>query len=213
MLRLRRVARLCSSTLSDTANRLRDGRNGNPTAVPHFRSGRRSLICVRLTNKGKVGVQRGRETAGVPSFLPTAVGTASLPPSADGESPAEVQRKTLRPLGANALTQFESPAQPVQKRSRPVRANPPAAVRVPHSAGAEKEPPCQGEHADAVRAPHSAGAEKGAAPLGRTRQRQFECPAHPVQKRSRPVRANTLMRFEYPAGAVQKKFLENFQKS
>ena len=29
----------------------------------------------------------GRKTAGCPSFLPTAVGTASLPPSADGESP------------------------------------------------------------------------------------------------------------------------------
>ena len=78
-----------------------------------------------------------------------------------GESHAEVQRKTLRP----------------------VRANPPAAVRVPRSAGAgegaaplgrtrlrqfvcpgppvqEKEPPRQGEPADAVRAPRSAGAEK-----------------------------------------------------
>ncbi len=29
-----------------------------------------SVICARLSNKGKVGVQRGRETAGVPSFLP-----------------------------------------------------------------------------------------------------------------------------------------------
>ena len=60
-----------------------------------------------------------------------------LPPSADGESPAEVQRKTLRPLGAN----------------------PPAAVRVPRSADAEKEPPRQGEHANAVRAPRWVGAE------------------------------------------------------
>ena len=60
-----------------------------------------------------------------------------LPPSADGESPAEVQRKTLRPLGAN----------------------PPAAVRVPRSADAEKEPPRQGEHANAVRVPRWVGAE------------------------------------------------------
>ena len=96
-----------------------------------------SAICAGLESKGKVGVQRGRETAGVPSFLPTAVGTASLPPSADGESPAEVQRKTLRPE----------------------RANPPAAVRVPRLSGAEKEPPRQGEHADAVRAPRWVGAE------------------------------------------------------
>ena len=74
-------------------------------------------------------------------FAPAA-GAATLPPSADGESPAEVQRKTLRP----------------------VRANPPAAVRVPRSAGAEKEPPVRGEHADAVRVPRSAGAEKRSPP-------------------------------------------------
>ena len=48
-------------------------------------------------------------------FAPAA-GRGTFPPSADGESPAEVQRKTLRPE----------------------RANTPAAVRVPRSAGAEK---------------------------------------------------------------------------
>ena len=67
-----------------------------------------------------------------------AAGAATLPPSADGESPAEVQRKT----------------------SRPERANPPAAVRAPRWVGAEKEPPRQGEHANAVRVPRSPGAEK-----------------------------------------------------
>ena len=105
-----------------------------------------SAICARLGSKGKVGVQRGRKTAGCPSFLPTAVGTASSPPRGAARSrrpqtanpPAEVQRKTLRPE----------------------RANPPAAVRVPRTIGAEKEPPRQGEHANAVRAPRSAGAEK-----------------------------------------------------
>ena len=74
-------------------------------------------------------------------------------------TPAEVQRKTLRPERANTLTQFAHPSFPVQKRSRPERANPPAAVRVPRLSGAEKEPPRQGEHADAVRVPRSAGAE------------------------------------------------------
>ena len=48
-----------------------------------------------------------------------AAGAATLPPSADGESPAEVQRKP----------------------SRPERANPPAAVRAPRFSGAEKAPP------------------------------------------------------------------------
>ena len=55
-------------------------------------------------------------------FAPAA-GRGTLPPSADGESPAEVQRKTPRPERANPLTQFVCPGQPVQKRSRPVRAN------------------------------------------------------------------------------------------
>ena len=85
-----------------------------------FRSGHMSAICARLGSKGKVGVQRGRKTAGCPSFLPPAAGAATLPPSADGESPAEVQRKTSRPLGANTLTQFACPAGSVQKRSRPL---------------------------------------------------------------------------------------------
>ena len=56
-------------------------------------------------------------------FAPAAE-RGTLPPSADGESPAEVQRKTSRPSRANTLTQFEHPGQPVQKRSRTVRANP-----------------------------------------------------------------------------------------
>ena len=52
-----------------------------------------------------------------------AAGRGTLPPSADGESPAEVQRKTSRPERANTLTQFEYPAGSVQKRSRPEGAN------------------------------------------------------------------------------------------
>ena len=141
-----------------------------------------SAICARLGNKGKVGVQRGRKTAGCPSFLPPPRGAARSRRSG-GESPAEVQRKTLRPVRANPLTQFEYPTQPVQKRSRPVRANPMTQFEHPaqpvqkrsRPLGAntltqfvcpgppvqEKEPPRQGEPADAVRAPRSAGAGKG----------------------------------------------------
>ena len=52
-----------------------------------------------------------------PFLFAPAAGRGTFPPSADGESPAEVQRKTLRPE----------------------RANTPAAVRVPRSAGAEKD--------------------------------------------------------------------------
>ena len=46
-----------------------------------------------------------------------------LCPRRVGALPAEVQRKTSRPLGTNTLTQFASPGQPVQKRSRPLGAN------------------------------------------------------------------------------------------
>ena len=114
MSRLRRQNRLCSSTVSDTANRLlkrTDSEGSSSVAekkssvVPLFRSGRRSLICARLRNKGKVGVQRGRETAGVPSFLPLRRGPHS-PALRRAQLPAEVQRKTSRPSGANTLAQF-----------------------------------------------------------------------------------------------------------
>ena len=126
-----------------------------------------SVICARLGSKGKVGVQRGRETAGVPSFLPTAVGTASSPRRARHAPavrrrripPAEVQRKTSRPLGANTLTQFAYPGFPVQEKEPPRQGEHADAVRAPRLSGAEKEPPCQGEHARAVRVPRSAGAE------------------------------------------------------
>ena len=94
------------------------------SVVPHFRSGRRSPIFAGLTNKGKVGVQRGRETVGVPSFLPPRGGRRSLPALRRVQLPAEVQRKNSRPLGANRLRQFVSPGQPVLKNCRPSGANP-----------------------------------------------------------------------------------------
>ncbi len=120
---LRRVARMCSSTLSDPANRLlkRTDSEGSSSvaekkssAVPLFRCGHMSAICARLTNKGKVGVQRGRETAGVPSFL-SPPRMRQSPALRRAHFPAEVQRKTLRPLGRTAC-----------------------AVQIPRSAGAEK---------------------------------------------------------------------------
>ena len=159
----RKVAGLCSSNVSDTANKSRKTRKKKSSAVPPFRSGHMSAICARLTDKGKVGVQRGRETAGVPSFLPSAAGAATFPPSADGESPAEVQRKTSRPLGANTLTQFACPGQPVQeKKSRPVRANTLTQFAHPGQPVQEKEPPRQGELAcGSSRAPVSRCRKKG----------------------------------------------------
>ena len=41
-----------------TANISRNKRNDNPTAVSYFRSGRRSLVCARLSNKGRWSPKR-----------------------------------------------------------------------------------------------------------------------------------------------------------
>ena len=132
-----------------------------------------SVICARLGSKGKVGVQRGRETVGVPSFLPSAVGTAPSPRSAERSSPLRFSEKLPARQGRTRLRQFVCPAQPMQKRSRPSGANPPAAVRVPRSAGAGK----------------------GAARQGRTRLRQFVCPGHLVPRKEKHRRiASTVLK-------------------
>ena len=132
-----------------------------------------SAICARLESKGKVGVQRGRETVGVPSFLPPRRApqrprrpqTANPPLKFSGKLPARQGRTRLR--------QFECPAGSVQKRSRPSGANPPAAVRMPRSAGAAK----------------------GTARQGRTRLRQFVCPGHLVQRKEKHRRiASTVLK-------------------
>ena len=58
MSRLRRINRMCSSNVSDTANRLRKTRKKKSSAVPLFRSGHMSAICARLS-KGKGRFTRG----------------------------------------------------------------------------------------------------------------------------------------------------------
>ena len=138
------------------------------------------------------------------------MGTASPPPRGAARSrrpqaanpPAEIQRKTFRPLGANTLTQFVHPGQPVRTRSRPLGANTPAAVRAPRLSGAEKEPPGKGEPANAVRAPRLSGAEKeppvrgepacgsSSAPLGRCRKSGKSRKNFPARKGSKNARSH-----------------------
>ena len=131
---------MCSRTVSDPANRLlkRTDSEGSSSvaekkssAVLLFRSGHMLAICAGLSSKGKAGVQRGRKTAGCPSFLPTAVGTASPPRRAPRRSrrpqtanpPLRFSEKLPARKGRTRLRQFAHPGFPVQKRSRPVRAN------------------------------------------------------------------------------------------
>ena len=60
MPRLRRPSDMCSSNVSDPANRLRKIRKKKSSAVPLFRSGHMSAICARLS-KGKGRFTRGRK--------------------------------------------------------------------------------------------------------------------------------------------------------
>ena len=99
----------------------RHGRK-NPLPYPFSqRSHVGNLRQIRKQGKGRSSKRKGNRRC--PFLFAPAAGRGTSPPSADGESPAEVQRKTPRPSGANTLTQFVCPGFPVQKRSRPVRAN------------------------------------------------------------------------------------------
>ena len=128
MSRLRRINRMCSSNVSDTANRLRKTRKKKSSAVPLFRSGHMSAICARLS-KGK-----GRFTRGWKPQVSTL-----LCPRRVGALPAEAQRKTSRPERTNTLTQFEYPAQPVQRKEPPRQGEPPARFSSPAQPVQKKE--------------------------------------------------------------------------
>ena len=164
---------MCSSTLFVSCEQVAKDTVEKILCRTQFRSGRMSVICARLGSKGKVGVQRGRETAGVPSFLPTAVGTASSPPRA--------RRRSRRPQTANP------PAEVQRKTPRPSGANPPAAVRVPRSAGAEKEPPVRGEPACGSSCAPVSRCSKRSRPSGANPPAAVRVPWSPcVEKRKAP---------------------------
>ena len=154
MPRLRRVAGLCSSTLSDTANRLRKTRKKKSSVVPPVsqRSHVGNLRQIRKQGKGRSS--KRKENRRLSFLFAPAAGAATLPPSADGESPAEVQRKTPRPLGANPLTQFVCPGQPVQRKEPPVRANTLTQFAHPARPVLKKLPPGQGEPPARFRCPN-----------------------------------------------------------
>ena len=68
-----------------------------------------SAICARLS-KGKVGVQRGRETAGVPSFLPPPRGEAHSRRPQTANPPLRFSEKLPARQGRTRLRQFVCPA-------------------------------------------------------------------------------------------------------
>ena len=137
---LRRVNRMCSRTVSGTANMSGYGSTlCSPTVEKllcrsPFRSGHMSVSCARPSQK-EVGVKR----------VETLVSTLLPPPRGAARSrrrrrrtPAEVQRKTHRPLGANRLRGSCAPDNRCRKRCCPDRAYC-CATRVPSILCAEKE--------------------------------------------------------------------------
>ena len=133
---------------------------GRKNPLPFPFSQRSHVGNLRQTIQGKGVIHKRVETAGVyPLVRPR--GVSALP--------AEVQRKTLRPSGANPPAAVRVPRWVgAEKECRPDRANTLTQFAYPAGSVQRKVPPGQGEHANAVRAPRSAGAEKAAAPFGRT---------------------------------------------
>ena len=126
------ATRVCCACKDETAGvavmyltlRISRERHGRKNPLPFPFSKRSHVGNLRQTIQGKGRSSKRKENRRLSFLFAPAVGAATLPPSADGESPAEVQRKTLRPLGAN----------------------PPAAVRVPQSSGAGKRSRPDGSH-------------------------------------------------------------------
>ena len=131
MLCLHRVARMCSRTISGTAYRFRHGSTlCSPTVEKilcrSLFSQRSHVGNLRQTIQGKGVKIRGWKPQ-VSTLLCARAASAHSPPRGAARSrrpqtanpPAEVQRKTPRPLGANTLTQFAHPAQPVQRKRLP----------------------------------------------------------------------------------------------
>ena len=110
--------------------------------------------------RGKWVVHKRVETSGVYPLVPAA-GRGDVPALRRAQLPAEIQRKTSRPSGANT----------------------PAAVRVPRSAGAEKgAAPLGRTRLRQFEYPAQPVLKKAAAQKGRTRLRQFGHPSQPVLK-------------------------------
>ena len=142
-------------------------KHGRKNPLPYPISERSHVGNLRQIRKqGKGRSSKRKENRRLSFLFAPAAGAATLPPSADGESLAEVQRKTPCPSGSN----------------------PPAAVRVLRSADAEKELPVRGEPACGSSCAPVSRCRKGAARQGRTRLRQFVCPGQPAQQKEPPVR-------------------------
>ncbi len=179
------LCRACGNLTACVAERyltLRTGyeKHGRKNPLPYPISERShvgNLRQIRKQGKGRSSKRKGNRRC--PFLFALRRGYGAVPALRRAQLPAEVQRKTPRPSGAN----------------------PPAAVRVPRSADAEKEPPVRGEPACGSSCAPVSRCRKGAARQRRTRLRQFVCPGQPAQKRSRPSGANPPAAVRVPRSA------------
>ena len=203
------LCRACGNLTACVAVRyltLRTGceKHGRKNPLPYSFSERSHIGNLRQAIQGKGRSPKRKGNRRCPFLFAHRRGYGAVPAAGaanprapqTANPPAEVQRKTPRPSGANL----------------------PAAVRVPRSAGAakgaarigrtrlrqfvcpgqpvqQKEPPVRGEPAcGSSRAPVSRR-RKGAARQGRTRLRQFVCPGHLVQRKEKHRRiASTVLK-------------------
>ena len=93
-------------------------KHGRKNPLPYLISERSHVGNLRQIRKqGKGRSSKRKENRRLSFLFAPAAGRGTFPPSADGESPAEVQRKTSRPSGANTLAQFVYPAGSVLKKA------------------------------------------------------------------------------------------------
>ena len=110
---LRRVARMCSRTVSGTAYRFRHGSTLCSPTVEKILcrspvSQRSHVGNLRQTLQGKGEIHKRVETAGVyPLVRPRGVSA----------TPCRGARHAPRPLGTNTLARFVSPAESVQRKN------------------------------------------------------------------------------------------------
>ena len=149
-------------------------KHGSKNPLPFSVSERSHVGNLRQIRKqGKGRSSKRKENRRLSFLFAHRRGARRIPALRRAQLPAEIQRKTPRPSGAN----------------------PPAAVRVPRSADAEKEPPVRVEPACGSSCAPVSQRRKGAARIGRTRLRQFACPGHLVPRKEKHRRiASTVLK-------------------
>ena len=140
---LRRVARMCSSMVSDTANMRIHGvqsasrREEKSSAVPLLGAVAGLWYAPDYLTRERQEFQEEGKPQVVLPLCPRG-GRRESPRSAERNSPSEVQR-TRRPLGVNTLTRFVHPAGSVQRKKAAARKGAaPTCPRVPQIVSAEK---------------------------------------------------------------------------